>query len=277
MPGRKPLSSSGPLLYGLSVFVRRMVRRLRWSFGNERWALCGSIDPLPELVVAHRSILIRKLEGTDLRLQSNKTASLGIAAPLVDGTILEPGETFSFWRLVGRPTAGGGFPPGLQLSFGRMVAMTGGGLCQMSNLLHWMVLHTPLEVTERHRHSFDPFPDYRRTVPFGTGATVFYNYLDLCFRNGTEQRFQVRVGLDDEYLTGEIRCEAPLPEVCRIEERDHRFVRRKGVVYRENRLWRVRMDPKTSRTIDETLIMENCVAVSYDADAVPGLKVEEED
>lgn len=277
MPGRKPLSSSGPLLYGLSVFARRLARRLRWCFGSERWAVGGSSGVLPELVVSHRSVLMRRLEGTDQQLQRNKTISLGIAASLVDGTVLEPGETFSFWRIVGKPTVRRGFLPGLQLSFGRMVAMTGGGLCQMSNLLHWMVLHTPLEVTERHRHSFDPFPDYRRTVPFGTGATVFYNYLDLCFRNDTEQRFQVRVGVDGEYLTGEMRCESPLREVYRIEERDHRFVRRKGVLYRENRLWRVREDPDTFRAMDEKLIMENCAAVSYDADYLQGVKVEEED
>lgn len=42
-----------------------------------------------------------------------------------------------------------------------------------------MALHTPLTVTERHRHGYDVFPDAERTIPFGSGATCFYNYGDL--------------------------------------------------------------------------------------------------
>ncbi len=164
-------------------------------------------DILPETVVMHGSILMRKLAGTDEILQRNKVTSLKTAASLIDGIIINPGEVFSFWRLVGKPVERRGFLPGLQLSFGELVSMVGGGLCQLSNLLHWMVLQTPLEVMERHRHSIDPFPDYRRTVPFGTGATVFYNYLDYMFKNSTTGRFQVRVWLDENNLRGEIRCE----------------------------------------------------------------------
>ena len=48
----------------------------------------------------------------------------------------------------------------------------GGGLCQLSNLIFWMTLHTPLEVKERHRHGYDVFPDSNRTQPFGSGAIV---------------------------------------------------------------------------------------------------------
>jgi vancomycin resistance protein VanW len=184
---------------------------------------------------------------------------------------------FSFWRLVGRPTPGRGFLPGLQISFGEMVAMTGGGLCQFSNLLHWMVLHTPMEVTERHRHSYDPFPDYRRTVPFGTGATVFYNYLDLMFRNGTQRTFQVRSWLDEEYLHGEIRSDAPLKGEYSIEERGHRFVREGGTIYRENQLWRILTDPVTSEVMCEELLMRNHAEVRYDVSGIPGIEVEEGD
>ena len=46
---------------------------------------------------------------------------------------------------------------------------TGGGLCQLSNLIYWMTLHTPLTITERYRHSYDVFPDSNRTQPFGSG------------------------------------------------------------------------------------------------------------
>ena len=45
----------------------------------------------------------------------------------------------------------------------------GGGLCQLSNLIYWMTLHTPLTITERYRHSYDVFPDSNRTQSFGSG------------------------------------------------------------------------------------------------------------
>lgn len=275
MSERKPISSASPVLYRMSVLLRRTIRRLGWYFGSEDYALSRCSESLPEKAVEHRSILMRKLRGTDRELQKNKVASLKVAVSAIDGILIEPGQTFSFWRLVGKPTARRGYLPGLQLSFGEMVAMTGGGLCQLSNLLHWMVLHTPMEVTERHRHSFDPFPDYRRTVPFGTGATVFYNYLDFMFRNGSPRTFQVRAWVGSDHLRGEIRSEGPLEGVYTVEERHHRFVREGNKVFRENQLWRIVTDPATSRVLKEELLMENHVEVRYDVSGIPGLEVEE--
>jgi len=272
MSPRVPFSSRSRLLYGMSVTLRRLRRSLQLSFRGDNWVRQLHPDPLPVPVFTHRSLLIRKLEGTDPVLQRNKVASLQRAAKAISGAVIMPGETFSFWRLVGKPCARRGFPPGLQLSFGRTVAMEGGGLCQMTNMLHWLVLHTPLKVTERHRHDFDPFPDYRRTVPFGTGATVFYNYLDFMFRNCLEQPFQILVRVGERHLHGEVRCLNPLSAEYSIEETDHRFVRREGAVYRENRLWRVQKDPETGKPLLRELLMENCARVRYDTSK---LKVEE--
>ncbi len=277
MSGRKPLSSVSPVTYRTSVFLRRQVRRLRWYLGREKYAMRISEETLPETVVTHRSILMRKLAGTDETLQRNKITSLRTAAACIDGVIINPGEVFSFWRLVGNPVERRGFLPGLQLSFGELVSMVGGGLCQFSNLLHWMVLQAPLEVTERHRHSVDPFPDYRRTVPFGTGATVFYNYLDFMFKNNTPWRFQVKTWVDENNLQGEIRCEKDLPSIFSVEERNHRFIRIGGTVYRENELWRIETDSVTSEILAEGLLMKNHAEVRYDVTEIPGLVVIESD
>ena len=56
------------------------------------------------------------------------------------------------------------------LFLGQIGGDIGGGLCQLSNLIFWMTLHTPLTVTERYRHSHDVFPDANRTQPFGSGG-----------------------------------------------------------------------------------------------------------
>jgi len=259
------------------VFLRQQLRKLRWYLGREKYALCRTADILPETVVTHRSILMRKLAGTDETLQRNKIVSLKTAASHIDGVIINPGEVFSFWRLVGKPLENRGFPPGLQLSFGELVSRVGGGLCQFSNLLHWMVLHTPLEVTERHRHSFDPFPDYKRTVPFGTGATVFYNYLDFMFKNSTPFKFQLKIWVDEHNLQGEIRCGKSLPSGYSVEERNHRFIRIDETVYRENELWRTQTDSVTLEVLSEELLMKNHAEVRYDVKEIPGIEVIESD
>jgi vancomycin resistance protein VanW len=266
MGTRKPLSSVNPVFYHLSVAFRRLLRRLEQFQRGDSYALCKSSLLLPCVVAAHRSVLMRKLAGIDQALQRNKIESLHVAVSFVDGVVIEPGEVFSFWKLVGKPVSRRGFPPGPQLSNGELVSMEGGGLCQFSNLLHWMVLHTPLLITERHRHAFDPFPDSLRTVPFGTGATVFYNYLDFMFRNTTSLRFQVKAWLDEEYLNGEIRCGGALPLEFSVEERKHRFIRQGGKIFRENELWRIVKDSSDGSTVSSTMLMVNHSEVLYEVE-----------
>jgi vancomycin resistance protein VanW len=259
----KPLSSRNRFLYGLSVALRRGFRHLELAFGGP-YATERSPALLPYPVISHGSLLLRRLQGSDMKLQRNKVKSLEIACSRINGVLVRPGETFSFWKLVGRPSASRGFPPGLQLSFGRLVSMEGGGLCQLSNLIHWMVLHSPLTVVERHRHSTDPFPDHRRTVPFGTGATVFYNYLDFAFRNDSSSVYQVTAEVGPEHLRGELRCDTRPVLRYSVEERDHRFVREGDAVYRENTLWNRVTDASSGEAVGESLLMENRCRVLYD-------------
>lgn len=85
---------------------------------------------------------------------------------------------------------------------GSFRADVGGGLCQLANLIHWLVLNSPLTVTEIHHHSDALFPDDQRRVPFGTGTSVFYKNVDYQFQNTTDQPVQLRIWLDDTYLYG---------------------------------------------------------------------------
>ena len=98
-----------------------------------------------------------------------------------------------------------GYVDGMVLFYGTFKKGIGGGLCQLSNLIYWATLHTPLTVTERYRHSFDVFPDSRRTQPFGSGATCSYNYLDLQIKNETSEPYQLHLFLTDSHLVGEWR------------------------------------------------------------------------
>jgi hypothetical protein len=141
---------------------------------------------------------------------------------------------FASERQVGEATADKGYIEGIQLSRGEVVRGVGGGLCQLANLLYWMALHTPLEIAERHHHSFDPFPDENRTLPFGSGAGVFYNYIDLRFYNPTDLTFQIKLNVAENHLKGAIYSETETPLSFHVFERNHRFLKQSEKIYREN-------------------------------------------
>lgn len=258
-----------PLVYRLRVARMRLRRHLSDWFAPVRFAGRRSVEPLPFTCKKHQSLLRRKLGSTEPQWQENKIVNLTIAAKTADGVLIEPGETFSFWRLVGNTTAAKGYLEGMELWEDRVVAGVGGGICQLANLLYWMALHTPLRVVEHHHHSFDPFPDDRRTLPFGSGASVFYNYIDLRFYNPTDQTFQIRVWLTEQHLKGAITTDQAPAVSYHIEERNHRFVREGGKNYRGNELWRHVVDVRTGQVERLEMLIANFAEVRYELFGAP--------
>ena len=180
---RKLFCQLNPVCYRISV-AKECLRRDLWDLVHRtRFAKRRQTAPLPALVKAHRSPIERRLKGVDPQLQRNKAVNLALAGAKINGLLIRPGETFSFWHTVGDATARRGYRKGLTISSGRLGADYGGGLCQMANLLHWMVLHSPLTVTELHHHTDAIFPDEGRRVPFGTGTSIFYKNVDYRFAN----------------------------------------------------------------------------------------------
>ncbi|MGI5970479.1 MAG: VanW family protein [Oscillospiraceae bacterium] len=227
------------------------------------YALKRTDTPLGETVFRHETILLRRLKDIDMRFQYNKITNLRIASSRVDGLLLYPGETFSYWKLIGRPTYRKGYLDGLVLGSGKLVAGVGGGLCQLSNLIYWMTLHTPLTVVERHRHGYDLFPDSNRTQPFGSGATCYYPYGDLMIRNDTDMVFQLRVRVGEENLEGEWRSDTPLGIRYEIIERNHMMKSEFwGGFSRHNEIWR-RIYNDEGELISEELITENHALMTY--------------
>ena len=262
---RKLFCELGPWAYRLSLWKVCALRRLRNLRSRDKIAREHSPEPLPCLVYAHKSLIRRRLGEVDMRLQENKAVNLGLAAPHVDGVLIRPGETFSFWALVGNCTARRGYLDGLTLSKGRTFAGVGGGLCQFTNLLHWMALHSPLEIAEHHHHdAYDLFPDFGRQVPFGCGTSIQYNNLDYRLYNGTDNTFQFRVWTDETHLCGELRSVKPLPFRWHIKETESRFVRQGDGLYRVNAIERRTVDPVTGNTCAAEVIRRSHAKVMYD-------------
>lgn len=219
----------------------------------------------------HGSPLLRELEGVPRQLQHHKVVNLRLASARTDGLLIRPGETFSFNKVVGSCSRRKGYLPGLRLSDGAAVAGVGGGICQLANLLHWLVLHSPLTVVERSEHSVDPFPDNARVVPWGVGCTIAYNYIDLVVRNDTGTTFQLRTWVDEHDLVGELRADRPLAVAYAVEARAERFERGDdGLVRRSNEIWRTTTDRRTGETVGCELVRRNRAVVKYD---VPGARI----
>lgn len=120
-------------------------------------------------------------------LELGKVQNLRVAAAALDGLVIEPGETFSFWRAAGRATRAKGYVIGRELRQGCMIPTVGGGLCQLTNALSRIAHAAGMEIVERHSHSARPDGLF---VDGATDATVFWNYIDFRFRT----RRRIRIG-----------------------------------------------------------------------------------
>jgi vancomycin resistance protein VanW len=264
---RKLLSQRHPYLYFLAIWSRRIKRRIEWIFDGKKYSQTRTYNKLDYRIKKHQSVLLKKLGVNNEQLQVNKVTNLKIAAERINGIIIKPGETFSFCKLVGLPTKRKGYLLGMELTFGEARAGIGGGICQISNLIHWLVIHSPLTVTERYHHSFDPFPDDGRVLPFGSGATVFYNYRDYQFTNNTKHTFQINLWFSDKCLEGELRVDEELEYAYHVIEKEHQFLKLGNEFYRKNEIWRDKiLKFQSGKVIETELITKNFARVTYTPD-----------
>ncbi|MBM6870446.1 VanW family protein [Pseudoflavonifractor phocaeensis] len=269
MGGRKLMCQYGPVFYQLSLWKEGARKALKDMGQHVTLARRRQREELPVIVKGHRSPVLRRLAGVDMALQKNKETNLGLALSQIDGLVVAPGETFSFWALVGAPTARRGYREGLVIANGDLRRGVGGGLCQLANLIHYLVLHSPMEVAELHHHSDALFPDDRRRVPFGTGTSIFYPHVDYRFRNTTDQPVQLRLWLSEGDLCGELRSERPFPCRYRLVEEDAHFVNEGEAYYRVSRVYRRVIHRESGRELGRELLLRNHSRVLYDPALIP--------
>ena len=217
-------------------------------------------------IYKHNSLIMRKLGNENIDLQINKKKNLHLTSPKIDGIIVKPGEVFSFWNLVGKCSKQKGYLSGVTISNGKVTPGVAGGLCQMTNLIHWMILHSPLDIVEHHHHhKYDIFPDFKRQIPFGTGTSIMYNYLDYQFANMTEDTFQIRVRVSNQHLEGELRVNNTQKKSYHIVEKNSKFVKEENNYYRCNDIYRKIFNKRTGLLETDELIISNKSLVLYDA------------
>ena len=267
--GRKLFCDISPTTYEISVKKEIALRHIKNILSKEKIAKDHSKKELPNIVKSHSSILIRKLAGVDLRLQENKVTNIMLACNKINGIIIHPGETFSYWSTVGPTGKKYGYKEGLVIGRKGMTSGYGGGLCQMANMIHWLVLNSPLEVTELHHHTDALFPDERRRVPFGTGTSVCYNNVDYRFKNNTDQDVQILVWCENGELCGELRSEREYPCRYKLVEENHHFRKEGDQYFRISQVYRIVIDRLTNEELYKELILDNHSGVMYDYALIP--------
>lgn len=122
-----------------------------------------------------------------------------LAAKAINGTILMPGETFSYNQTVGERTISAGYKAAGAYAGGKVVQDVGGGICQISSTLYNAVLLANLEVTDRSNHCFET-----SYVAAGRDATVNWGTVDFQFKNNRNYPIKIETVAKDGITTAQI-------------------------------------------------------------------------
>jgi len=261
-----------PTCYAISLQKEIIKRHIKNVFSGIKFAKTRQKEALPNVVSSHSSVLIKRGKGMDLRLQENKATNIILACRRINEIVIYPGEVFSFWKTVGKTTKRKGYKDGRVLQSNRLIPGIGGGLCNLGNTIHWLVLHSPLDVVEFHSHSDALAPEEGERKPFHSGTSVCYNHVDYRFKNNTEQVVQLLVWCDDERSYGELRSEKEFPWRYKLAEENHRFEQEGDKYYRLSKIYKETIDRESGEVIDRKLVLDNHSEVMYDYDLIPGIK-----
>lgn len=266
---KKSLSERYPIFYSMAVKKETVKRHIKNYKSNIKFATYKQDKALPNVVHQYSSYLIKEGKDIDPTLQYNKSFNIGLSASKINKVIIRPGETFSFWNLVGKIDKKRGYRDGRVIINNKVQAGLGGGLCNLANTLNLLIMHSPLEVTELHTHSDALSPDHGKRVPFGTGTSISYNYVDYRFKNTTNQNVQILIWVENNYLNAELRSEKPFDYKYELSEENHHFTKINGKFYRKSKVYKNTVNPSDNKIIDKQLVYDNKSKVMFDYDLIP--------
>ncbi|MEG0076350.1 glycopeptide resistance accessory protein VanW [Anaerorhabdus sp.] len=209
---------------------------------------------LPFVQYETTSQLINKNTGFDIKYQENKVFNLILAIEPIDGIMIKPTETFSLWRLIRYADKVTQYKEGLTVVNGETIASVGGGLCQLSNLLFDLFLHSPLTIIERHGHRMKEFPELSNHIVKGIDATIAEGWLDLKVVNETNRTYQVKLNIQNNEITATLYCDKePEYDYEIINDHLHYFYKDKQCIEEVDVIKVIK-----SRTNNESVRIEKC-------------------
>ena len=242
--------------------AHRGLRWLRWAWEARAYARRRPLSGAAWTELArHRSRVVRDPARAVLEMTAGKAANLRLGAAALDGVVIAPGETLSFWWTIGAPTEKRGFRRGMELRSGCIVPSVGGGICQLAGALVEVALAAGLTLVEHHPHSLEIAPERDRIRPFGAGAAVLYPHRDVRVRNDGARPVALRARCADGWLAVSVLGAARRCTDLALEERAYRVERAGGRTYRAGELWQVCRDRRSGELLWERCVLARRVEV----------------
>ena len=272
---RKQFGELHPLCYAVATKKENIKRYLKDALSNQKFSVTISYARFENIVSTQHSCMIKKGVGINPEHQENKAVNIRLACMRINGIIIRPGETFSFWRCIGKMTRKKGYKDGRVLINNKLTSGIGGGLCNLANTIHLLVLHSPMVVTEFHKHSDALAPDEGKRKPFSTGTSVSYNHVDYRFKNTSDQCVQLLSWCEGDDLFVEMRSEFEFPWTYELLEENHHYIRVDGKFYRKSLIYRCIFIRSTGELMKKELILDNTSEVMYDYSLIPSEHIRE--
>ena len=264
-----------PTCYAISLEKEIYKRHIQDFMRNKGFAKTLENEKLPNIVSSHSSNIIKRAPGVDLLTQENKMINIILACDRINGIVIKPNEEFSFWKLVGRTSEKNGFKEGRVLHRNKLTTGIGGGLCNLGNTIHLLILHSPLEITEFHMHSDALAPDEGERKPFSAGTSVCYNCNDYRFKNNTDQSVQLLLWVEDEKLNAQLRSEREFPWGYELIEENHHFKKENDKYYRISQIYKQTINKLSEDVVSKELILDNKSELMFDYNLIPKEQIRE--
>ena len=261
--GRKRVTQKFPFLLPLRLIQRKTLYYAKMRFDGCRYADTLDEKQLPYTLFKTHCALRNGNTGFDMVYQENKVFNLKLAAKTLNGLLIRPGEAFSFWRCVRHADKHTPYKDGLKVLNGSLTTAPGGGLCQMSNLLFWMFLHTPLTITERVGHDVKEFPEQNSDVIKGVDATISEGWIDVKARNDTHCTCQIIITFDDNHIIGTVLTDTRPTILYKIENGPVTYTRKKDGIYESANIERVETDTVSGEISGRHLLYTNICKICY--------------
>lgn len=155
-------------------------------------------DVLPELSAEEARAQYQRLSTftTETTANEKRNKNVRLAAQAINGTIVQPGEEFSFNKIVGPRTAEKGYQEAAAYNNGEVVQELGGGVCQVSSTMYRVAFQTGMKITYRRSHTFEP-----NYVTPGQDAAISWDSPDFRFVNTSKVAIGIRASYSDRKMT----------------------------------------------------------------------------
>lgn len=260
---RKRLTQLFPWLLPLRKKQRLFCFYMSMNLDRNHYAAEQSDTLLPYPLFTSSCPMYNQNTGFDMIYQQNKVFNLKLAARPLNNLIIRPGETFSFWKAVRYADKDTPYKDGLVVSNGTLQTSQGGGLCQISNLLFWLFLHSPLTIVERHGHKVKDFPEPPSDAPIGVDATVSEGWIDLRVKNDSDQTFQIVISFDNNNIYGKILTDTKPAIEYQITNGQVMYYRDNGKIFEEVDVVQRIVKVKSNSCVSSKILYRNCCEIGY--------------